>query len=345
MPALSDHILLSRLSAALPAGTVVESSQGMIHPVLLRVPGFGRVRVYLWTITPDRSAASARPPGEYKIQLIVDGQPRGRRGSIDLSGAYTALLGYSPEFGVFAAWEANRYSDFAYSANAQVREGLLLEARTNGWAVAAPRRIRSGQEVRVAFTPGNLSTFLRTSREADSRGLEGLRREAFFLARTPNARIPDPPARERELVTYIARERDRIAANRLRRDSRFAPAVKEQYDHSCAICSTQLEIVEAAHIIPAHEPDGRDEPWNGVALCPNHHSLFDARHFIVDPDLQVHVDRVTVQYLRDSDRAAGIDLLLQFDGCEMRPPRFWSVNIEMRSRMLVALSRRAALSA
>src|SRR5207247_1596003 len=72
----------------------------------------------------------------------------------------------------------------------------LDEARGSGWAVASPRRVADGMEVRVAFTAGNLYRYLRLAREADNRNLFGTEREAFFLARTPNVGGLEPPAGE-----------------------------------------------------------------------------------------------------------------------------------------------------
>jgi hypothetical protein len=106
MPALPPQVLYAKLAGALPAGTTFETAVDEVRPAIAQVPGVGRTRLYLWTVTPDRSAAGARPAGEYKIQLILPTQPRDWRGNLDLTGAFTVLLGYSPDFGVFVGWEA-----------------------------------------------------------------------------------------------------------------------------------------------------------------------------------------------------------------------------------------------
>ena len=113
MPALTNHSIFRRLQAALPLSTVFHTPWDSIHPAEFTVSGFGRVRAYVFTVTRDRSAGGARPPDEYKIQLIIDGQLRSARGSLDLKGAHTVLLGFSPDFGVLVAWEARLYSNFS----------------------------------------------------------------------------------------------------------------------------------------------------------------------------------------------------------------------------------------
>jgi putative restriction endonuclease len=346
MPALAPQVLFGKLKAALPVGTTFETPANVIHPAICTAPGFGRLRIYLFTVTPDRSTPGARPPGEFKIQLIIEGQPRAARGSLDLSGATTALLGYSPDYGVFVGWQAHLYTAFAYSANVQVREPLLEEARRSGWAVAEPRKLRqTSEEVRVAFAAGNLMSYLRASREADRKALEGRWREAYLLSKVPNFDAAALPRRSADLAAFVQRERRRLAATRLSRDSRFAPRVKEQFNYSCALCNVQLEIVEAAHIIPVNDEKSRDEVWNGLALCPSHHTLFDARRFLVTPDLAVAIDGDAVSFLQESGRASGIELLTNYTGKRIQAPVFWDTAPAMRNRMRDALSHIQTLAA
>ncbi len=345
MPSLPTELLFAKLRAALPNGTAFRTPQNEIHPAECTIPGFGYARFYLFTVTPDRSSIGARPPGEYKIQLIVSGQDRRKRGGLNISRAYTTLLGYSPDFGVFVAWEAGLYVDFAYSANLQVREPLLIEARDNGWAVGSPRPLKDSTEVRVAFNPGELSHFLRTSREADSKALKGQWREAHFLSKTPRHHAGRIPTRLSKLETYLLDERKRLNTTRLARNAKFSPLVKEQYQHSCAVCSLQLEIIQSAHIIPVNNQRGVDEIWNGIALCPNHHSLFDAKRFVVTPRLRVSVDFQAIKFLEESGRASGFETLSDYHNAEIRRPFFWKGQAELRERMKEAFLYTSSLAA
>lgn len=339
MPALVNRILRAKLAGALPAGSALQGGPEDIHPALANVPGFGRARFYVWTVTADRSA-QGRPAGEFKIQLILPGQARQARASLELEGPYTVLLGYSPDYGVFVGWEARLYRDFAYSRNVQCREDLLREARSTGWAVASPRNVSGAEEVRVAFTPGNLLHYLRTSRAADAEEKTGMWREAFFLAHTPNAET-QAPARNRDLEEFVQRQRERVATTRLARDGRFSALIKIEYGYACAVCAVQLEIIEGAHIIPVREQGSSDAIWNGIALCPNHHELFDGSAFIVRPNLEVKVDQERVDYFRANDVAQGLEVLTNYDRQRIRAPNFWDGDEDLRERMVGALTRRA----
>ena len=61
----------------------------------------------------------------------------------------------------------------------------------------------------------------------------------------------------------------------------FRQAVIAAYDFKCSICEMKINSpdallweVEAAHIVP-HRCRGRDDIWNGLALCHLHHWAFD----------------------------------------------------------------------
>lgn len=79
------------------------------------------------------------------------------------------------------------------------------------------------------------------------------------------------------------RARTRRETRSLVRDARFARRVVAGYDGCCAMCGLDMGIVEAAHILPVAAAYD-DSPRNGLALCPNHHRLFDRHAIGVHPD-------------------------------------------------------------
>lgn len=93
--------------------------------------------------------------------------------------------------------------------------------------------------------------------------------------------------------TPAAAERARRAASILVRDARFSRRVVEAYQGSCAMCGLDIGLVQGAHIYPAAASGSQDEPWNGLALCANHHLAFDKHLIGVDPtswDIRLHPD-------------------------------------------------------
>lgn len=345
MPEVPQSVLHAKLRAALPRRTTVTSNADEVRPVEATIPDIGPTRIYLWTATHVES--NSRPVDEFKIQLILPGQVRGERGALDFSGRrMTVLLGYSPDFGVFVAWDAQLHKEFSYSAAVQVKEATLDYARRNGWAVSPPRTVHEGREVRVAFTPGNLQHYLEVLRDADRGGISGTLREAFFLARTPHLQPIELPEKAAETSGFVRTLRQKLIVERFERDAKFGPLIKKQFDYACAVCGTQLEIVEGAHIIPVSVKESRDELWNGIAMCPNHHKLFDASAFIIKPDLAIKVDDDAIDFFTQSGRIGGVTSMLRaFDSQSVREPLFFSRDQDLRKKMKKALQWRERLAA
>jgi hypothetical protein len=79
-------------------------------------------------------------------------------------------------------------------------------------------------------------------------------------------------------------ERTRVAVSRLVRRAAFGRDVCDAYGCKCAMCGIGLGLLEGAHIYPASAPGSTDRTWNGLALCRNHHRLFDRHKVWIDPD-------------------------------------------------------------
>ncbi|MFQ5560030.1 MAG: HNH endonuclease [Nitrospinota bacterium] len=80
----------------------------------------------------------------------------------------------------------------------------------------------------------------------------------------------------------------------------FRQAVTEAYDYKCAICGLKIYSpdslsweVEAAHIVP-HRAMGKDDIWNGLALCHLHHWAFDVGWFTLQDNYKVQLSPQTV---------------------------------------------------
>lgn len=120
----------------------------------LKAPLPGRVRLYLFNATRP---AGGRPLGEHKIQLILPGQQRGQRGTLDHGdGRFAVLAGYSVEDDVFILWDAGLYDNFAWSRNVQVKAETITTASAGMLAeqtrVLRPRGAPQSTETVVACT-------------------------------------------------------------------------------------------------------------------------------------------------------------------------------------------------
>jgi len=73
----------------------------------------------------------------------------------------------------------------------------------------------------------------------------------------------------------------------------FRQVVIESYDYRCSVCGLKINSpdnlyweVEAAHIVP-HSKKGKDDIWNGIALCRLHHWAFDVGWFSLTDDYKI----------------------------------------------------------
>jgi HNH endonuclease len=100
-----------------------------------------------------------------------------------------------------------------------------------------------------------------------------------------------------------AAERARRAGTTLVRDARFARRVTLAYDGFCAMCGLDANLIQGAHIYPASAPGSQDEPWNGLALCPNHHLAFDRHLIAVHPGTRKIIFNPELRRQAESSRA------------------------------------------
>jgi putative restriction endonuclease len=97
------------------------------------------------------------------------------------------------------------------------------------------------------------------------------------LVETRRPKNYQPFDRSRKLIKTVRETTLRVRG--------FRQAVIEVYDFRCAVCGLKINSpdslcweVEAAHIVP-HGFFGRDDLFNGIALCRFHHWAFDVGWF------------------------------------------------------------------
>lgn len=108
----------------------------------------------------------------------------------------------------------------------------------------------------------------------------------------------------------------------------FRQAVIEVYDFRCAICGLKINSpdslcweVEAAHIVP-HGSFGRDDVFNGIALCRFHHWAFDVGWFTLLDDLKVLPSSKLSRVPHDFGRMGNYELVRELAKLHttIRPP-------------------------
>lgn len=98
----------------------------------------------------------------------------------------------------------------------------------------------------------------------------------------------------------------------------FRWAVIEAYDYKCAFCGLKINSpdklfweVEAAHIVP-HKLNGKDDIWNGLALCHLHHWAFDVGWFTLLDDYAIQLSNKILHLPNEFGKFGEIDFLNSF---------------------------------
>jgi hypothetical protein len=149
---------------------------------------------------------------------------------------------------------------------------LIEEAAARGWAVYTSS---TGENI-YAFNPALLPILV----EIVASGIEA--RPAISTSH----KIADAIIASGLLDddSEPARERARRAAEVPVRHHAFGKVVVSLYDGHCAMCGLDYGLLAGAHIYPVGAPGSPDKAWNGIALCPNHHAVFDAHKIWVEPN-------------------------------------------------------------
>jgi len=101
------------------------------------------------------------------------------------------------------------------------------------------------------------------------------------------------------------------------RNRAFRQAIIEAYDFKCAVCGMKIYSpntlqweVEAAHIVP-HNSNGKDDIFNGLALCHLHHWAFDVGWFSLEDNFKLLASRKIQDFSADFGKMGNYYFLRQ----------------------------------
>lgn len=279
------------------------------------------LRIYIWNCT--HGGGAARAVDEYRIQ-VTGVVPREDREAI------TLLLGWHSGYQVFAAWDIRRHEgQDSSSPSAQIREEVLQQAHSRQFAIGT----RGNGEIVVAFRPEffvayaiTASTLHRTGEVSDDLDLlnqvEEINDERILAIEN---------VERRKVVTTIVKRY---------RAADFRRRVLGAYNHKCAMCGLQLELIDAAHILPVAADNSSDETNNGVSLCKLHHAAFDRNLVSFKEDYKIEVSDREIQRLTYAQRADGTEqfrhmlktsLILPNDRRDYPPPELITLSRTIRN--------------
>ncbi|WP_162888553.1 HNH endonuclease [Dechloromonas sp. HYN0024] len=262
-----------------PAITVAKADDGWPGTANVKLTDGSIVRV---AIHASLVGSHARKAYELRFQ-----NPGSRKPVEAPAGALPILLGY---------WEKDNQAIFVATQGASrlgrearfsilFRDSVVKEALANGWAIYTS----SNQEQIFAFQPSLLPTYV----ELLYRGIDS----TVISSTSGEIATAAIAAGLLEDETEGGKERARRAVSQVIRNSAFGQAVVTAYQKKCALCGLGAGMVQGAHIYPASAPGSLDKVWNGIALCCNHHTAFDAFKIWIDPNsyaVKFHPDLVAL---------------------------------------------------
>ena len=309
MARLGKEELLNVVVESIRAGGARVLVVRRTHPFLLDVSddSVQAVQVYVWNLT---HGGGDRSEDEYRIQLTGVELP-----IVEPSVGATVLLGWDDGRRVFAAFDVRHHRDPKESDSVQIKGYALNGATARGEIVVYRRQ---NGEAALALPPELLLAYLR-----DRSALHD------FGESAPTAAIGQQVLAEADseqateaVLAGLPDERLKVLRRVVLnvRDASFRRRVTEAYGHACAMCDVQLELVEAAHIVPVSDPASTDEIQNGLALCALHHTAYDQGLIEVRRDATIQVNAALLQRLHEENLGNGAADFARGLRDELRPP-------------------------
>jgi len=250
-----------------------------------------RLLIYIWNIT--HGGGAARPADEYRIQVtgvsLFEQQPDTK----------TLILGWWTEAAVFAGFDVRKHrAPLGWSPSFQIRKHSLELAAETGFAPSD----KGNEEIAIAFRPDFFVQYVRDLEALHDFGQSSQDFAALeAVAQEPEVNTAD------FLLTSQERRVAVSSVSRKLRDARFRKNVLIAYSYRCAFCGVQLNLTDAAHIVPVTHESSVDKTYNGLALCALHHRAYDQSLVTLWEDYTVRVNEAEETHLKVIARGAGME--------------------------------------
>lgn len=221
------------------------------------------------------------------------------------------VLGYFADQKVFTAWNPYQlrsrfnerdtvsvYSRFSVQERA-VSAGIAVYVDTNGQHV-------------ISFKPEYLGLYLENVKTIHRLNESDL---CKLIARSDALDNKDENGE-----VSLEGQRLTITHTRYVRDPLFRKKVYSAYRYGCAMCGIQLQLIEAAHIVPHAHKKGTDDIGNGICLCALHHTAYDQSLIYFDQNLNIKINDKKMQYLVKIGMDSGLHTLAGMHFEKIRVP-------------------------
>jgi len=250
-----------------------------------------QLKIYIWHLT--HGGGAARPRHEYRIQITGV-----NRFDVD-QGEKTLILGWWEEVGVFAGFDVRKHLGLlGLSPSIQIREQALHQAYLNGFAPCD----KGNKEIAIAFRPDFFVEYVQNLEALHDFGQSAADLAVLAeVAQKPEINTENLPIQDEARKVVV------VSVSKKLRGVNFRKRVLTVYRYSCALCGVQLNLVEAAHIVPVNYETSTDETCNGLALCSLHHKAFDQALVTLTDDYSILINPKQVAELTRRKLVDGLD--------------------------------------
>ena len=246
-------------------------------------------------------------PDEDRIQIqrgIIEGQR-----SLADDGIKVAFIGFFEDGKTFVAWEPR----YVFSQNPQ-KGGSVYARKSHADLVleqlAAARVIRArnlGEDTLVIALPSSaLGFYIENIEHFHALPSEGAIIKLMHEHGETFNESGLGARGEIDIDEDGKRQKFTFERTAYPRDPRFKKWVLEAYGQTCCVCDRQLAIVQAAHIIPHSVEGSPNHVTNGLALCIEHHRLYDDALLLPGPGCRLVFNGDRAEYLRQTNQDKGI---------------------------------------
>jgi len=297
MPAVAPSVLVNSILNAIQesgGAGIYLSETDRVHPRKFYITHLDKsfsLWIYIWTLTHGGRVSL---PNEYRIQMTSVRSPL----QINPNG-YTVLLGFHPDLKILAGFDLQRHQVFTTgSPSVQINIDAIHGALQNGLSFTT----KDNEEIAVGIRSDQFLNYVYNSIQFHNNGSD---------IQTYNLMVKAAKSEEIEQVELepLNTERKLVVSNvkRYSRNANFRKQVLNAYENRCAITRAQLELVDAAHILPVAEEGSCDHISNGLALSPTMHRAFDNSLIYLDEEYNIRLNEKKIVELRNNNLSDGLN--------------------------------------
>jgi len=238
------------------------------------------------------------------------------------------VLGFFADENVFTAWDPlifnNRFDenfiDRTITRTVSVYSRFSIQENAKNDKIA--NYVDDNQQSIISFKPEYLGLYLENITNIHNLESEELTKLVAFS--------DDENEENFEGSISLGDEQLNVTHTRYKRDPNFRKKIYEAYNNKCAMCGIQLELIEAAHIVPHSHVKGTDDVSNGVGLCSLHHTAYDKSLIFFQDDFSIKINKKKMQYLEKMGLDGGYRKFeeLSFDSLQLPLNHILKPNLE-----------------